>query len=221
MSPRQISPHCFRLPAGSIIAPMDTFLSVALGIALAAATGFRVFVPLLVAGLAARAGWIPLTDSFSWLATTPALLMLGTAAVLETLAYYIPGVDHVLDVLASPLAIAAGIVASASVMADVNPALMWPLAIIAGGGVAGATKGSAAVVRAKTGLATAGLGNPVVSTAETTGAILLSVLALLLPIVAFAAIVILLVWTTRKVGRVVFGAKHKSEALAAKNTTDT
>src|SRR5512138_3110533 len=103
---------------------MDAFLSIALGIALAAATGFRVFVPLLAAGLAARAGWIPLTDTFAWLATTPALLMLGTAAVLETFAYFIPGVDHVLDVLASPVAVVAGVVASASVSTHISPTLM-------------------------------------------------------------------------------------------------
>src|SRR5512138_131793 len=197
---------------------MDAFLSIALGIALAAATGFRVFVPLLAAGLAARTGWIPLTDAFSWLATTPALVMLGTAAVFEAFAYFIPGVDHVLDVLAGPIAVAAGVIASAAVMTDISPALMWPLAIIAGGGVAGVTKGSAAVVRAKTGLTTAGLGNPIVSTAETTGSIVLSVLALLLPVVALAAIVALLIWTIRKAGRLAFGARRKSGALAAKNT---
>lgn len=174
---------------------MDALLSIALGIGLAAATGFRVFVPLLAAGLAARAGWIPLTESFAWLASTPALLMLGTAAILETLAYYIPGIDHALDALAGPVALVAGVVASASVMTNVDPALVWPIAIIAGGGIAGATKGTSAVVRAKTGLATAGLGNPVVSTAETTGAIVLSVLALLLPIVALALIVALLIFT--------------------------
>ncbi len=191
---------------------MDAFLSIALGIALAAATGFRVFVPLLAAGLAARAGWIPLTDTFSWLATTPALVMLGTAAVLEAFAYFIPGVDHVLDVLAGPVAVGAGVIASAAVMTDISPALMWPLAIIAGGGVAGVTKGSAAVVRAKTGLTTAGLGNPIVSTAETTGSIVLSVLALLLPVVALAAIVALLIWTIRKAGRLVFAARSKPRA---------
>jgi hypothetical protein len=200
---------------------MDAFLSIALGIALAAATGFRVFVPLLAAGLAARAGWIPLTDTFAWLATTPALLMLGTAAVLETFAYFIPGVDHVLDVLASPVAVVAGVIASASVMTDISPTVMWPLAIIAGGGVAGLTKGSAAVVRAKTGITTAGLGNPIVSTAETTGSIVLSVLALLLPALALAAIVVLLVWLTRKAGRLVFGARRKTGELATKDTKST
>ena len=99
---------------------------------------------------------------------------------------------------------------SASVMADIAPALMWPIAIIAGGGIAGATKGTNAVVRAKTGLATAGLGNPIVSTMETGGAIGLSLLAIALPIIALVAIVALLVWVVRKFRRGVFGQRQKS-----------
>ena len=180
-------------------------LSIALGIALAAATGFRVFVPLLVAGLAARAGMIPLTDTFQWLASTPALLTLGSAAVFETLAYYIPGVDHLLDVLASPATLAAGVVASAAVMVDVPPAVMWPVAVIAGGGVAGLTKGSTALLRAKSGAMTGGLANPVVSTVETVGATGVAVFAIVLPFLTLAALVALLYWATRKAGRLIFG----------------
>lgn len=181
---------------------MDTSLaaplSIALGVGLAAATGFRVFLPLLIAAIAARAGWIPLNDSFAWLASTAALVTLATAAVIETLAYYIPGVDHALDVIAGPATIAAGAIASASVMADVPPGVLWPVAIIAGGGVAGLTKGSAALVRAKTGLATGGLGNPVVSTAETVGAAGLSILAIALPLACLVLVVLLLVWAARR-----------------------
>jgi hypothetical protein len=187
---------------------MDAALSIALGIGLAAATGFRVFVPLLIAGFAARAGWISLSDGFAWLATTPALLTLGAAAVFETLAYYVPGIDHLLDVLAGPIAVIAGMVASASVMADIAPAIMWPIAIIAGGSIAGATKGSTALIRAKTGVATAGLGNPVVSTVETTSAIGLSLLAVLLPLIALIAIVALLVWVVRKFRRSVVSRRQ-------------
>lgn len=194
---------------------MDTsfasVLSVALGIGLAAATGFRVFLPLLIAGLAARAGWIPLTDGFTWLASMPALLTLGTAAVFETLAYYIPGVDHALDLLASPATVAAGVVVSASVMTDVPPAVMWPVAIIAGGGIAGLTKGSAALIRAKAGIATGGLANPAVSTAETIGASALAILAIVLPIVCLLAVVALVIWATRKAGRLVFGGRRNSQ----------
>ena len=190
----------------------NALLSIALGVGLAAATGFRVFLPLLVASLAARSGMLPLSDGFAWLASTPALVTLGTAAVLETLAYYIPGVDHVLDVIASPAALAAGVIASAAVMADVPPAVMWPVAIIAGGGVAGLAKGSAAVARAKTGLVTGGLGNPVVSTGVTVGATAFSVLAIALPLVCLIAVVILLVWAARKAGRLVFGRRAARDA---------
>jgi hypothetical protein len=186
---------------------VNSLISVALGIGLAAATGFRVFVPLLVAGLAARAGYIPLNDTFAWLASTPALLMLGTAAVFETLAYYVPGVDHLLDVVASPATVAAGAVASAAVMTDVPPAVMWPVAIIAGGGIAGLTKGSTALLRAKSGLMTGGLANPVVSTVETVGATGLAIFAILLPVLCLAAVIAMLAWAIRKAGKVLFGRR--------------
>jgi hypothetical protein len=176
----------------------DLLFSVALGIGLAAATGFRVFIPLLVAGLAARAGWVPLTDSFAWLQSTPALVALGTAAVLETLAFYIPGLDHLLDVLAGPLAVVAGVLASASVMVDMPPEARWPIAVIAGGGIAALTKGTAAVIRAKTAAMTGGLGNPVVSTAETAGAATVSVLAIVAPVLCVIGAIAIVVWALRR-----------------------
>jgi hypothetical protein len=174
---------------------------VALGIGLAAATGFRVFVPLLLAGLAARYGDLPLSDHFAWLAGTPALVMLGTAAAVETLAYYVPGVDHLLDVLAGPASVVAGIVASAAVMTDLPPAVLWPVAIVAGGGVAGLTKGGAALMRAKSGVATGGLANPLVATAETAGAVGMALAAIAVPVLALAIVVALLVWVVRRAGR--------------------
>jgi hypothetical protein len=191
---------------------LESLLSIALGIGLAAAAGFRIFVPLLAAGIAARTGFLPLTDGFQWLGGTPALLMLGTAAVAEVLAYYIPGVDHVLDVVAGPAAVGAGVVASASVMADIPQAIMWPLAIIAGGGVAGLTKGTTALLRAKSGVMTAGLANPVVATVETAGATGITILALVVPLVCLAAIVGLLYWATKKAGRLLFGRNRGTEA---------
>jgi hypothetical protein len=179
----------------------DLLLGVAIGIGLAAATGFRVFVPLLIAGLAARAGWVPLTDSFAWLQSTPALVALGTAALLETLAFYIPGLDHLLDVIAGPLAVAAGVVASASVMVDLPPEVRWPVAVIAGGGIAAITKGTAAVVRAKSAALTGGLGNPVVSTAETAGAATLSILAILAPLLCLVGAIAIVIWALRRLLR--------------------
>ncbi len=190
---------------------MDTslgpLLGIALGIGLAAATGFRIFIPLLIAGLAARFEVVPLGESFLWLASTPALVTLGTAAVAEVLAYYIPGVDHALDLIAGPAAVAAGIVASAAVMTDVPPAVMWPVAVIAGGGAAGLTKGSTALLRAKSGVATGGLANPVVSTVETIGATGIALLAVVVPLLCLLAVIALLWWATRKAGRLLFARR--------------
>ena len=83
---------------------LDLALSIALGVGLAAATGFRVFLPMLVVSVAAYTGHLPLSENFAWLGTPGALIMLGVAALVEILAYYIPGVDNLLDTLATPAA---------------------------------------------------------------------------------------------------------------------
>src|SRR5262245_37874156 len=87
----------------------ESLLGIGVGLALAAAAGFRVFVPLLVLSLAARGGWVALSPSFDWLGTTSALVALATATVLEVAAYYVPFFDNMLDSLTAPVAILAGI----------------------------------------------------------------------------------------------------------------
>src|SRR5215831_37200 len=99
----------------------DLALSIVLGIALAAATGFRVFLPMLIVSGAAYTGHLHLDNSFAWLATPAALTMLGVAALVEVLAYYIPVVDNLLDAVATPAAFVAGTVVSAAVMTDLPP----------------------------------------------------------------------------------------------------
>jgi hypothetical protein len=165
-----------------------------------------VFLPLLVAGVAARWGHLPLAHGFQWLSSTNVLLALGTASVVEVAAYYIPVVDHLLDVLGGPAAVAAGVIASASAMVDIPPAIMWPVAIIAGGGIAALTKATSALVRAKSGLMTAGAGNPLVSTGETAGAIVTAIAAIVIPLLCLLALVVLLVWVGRRVRRMWVGS---------------
>ena len=177
---------------------LESLVAVAIGIGLAAATGFRVFLPLLVAGLAARFGDLPLANGFQWLSTTSALIALGSASVIEIAAYYIPIVDHLLDVLAGPIAIAAGVIASASVMVDIPAEIKWPVAGIAGGGIAGLTKVMSALVRAKSGLFTGGLANPIVSTTETAGAFIFALMAILIPVISLLGLAVLLFWLGRR-----------------------
>lgn len=176
---------------------LDLALSIALGVGLAAATGFRVFVPLLVMSVAAHAGYLPLGENFGWLATTSALTMLSIAALVEILAYYIPGVDNLLDTLATPGAVLAGIIASAAVMSDLPPMIKWTLAIIAGGGAAGITQGATALLRAHSTAFTAGIGNPVIATAELGGALIVSLVALAAPFIALGLVVLFCVLAVR------------------------
>ena len=103
----------------------DLALSIALGVGLAAAAGFRFFLPLLVMSAASLTGHLPLSEGFAWLASPTALAMLSAAALLEVVAYYIPGVDNLLDALAAPAAIIAGVIASAAVMTDLPPIVKW------------------------------------------------------------------------------------------------
>ena len=117
--------------------------------------------------------------------------MLSAAALVEVLAYYIPGVDNLLDALAAPAAIIAGVIASAAVMTDLPPIVKWTTAVIAGGGAAGLIHGAGAALRASSTLGTGGLGNPVVVTAELAGSLVVSLLALAAPLVALALLVVI------------------------------
>ena len=177
---------------------MDSLLSVCLGLGLAAACGFRIFVPLLVMNLAVRAGWLELGASFSWIASDPALIAFAVATALEVGAYYVPWLDNLLDTVASPAAVVAGVIVTASVVTGMDPWLRWTLAVIAGGGVAGTVQSLTVGTRQVSALTTAGLGNPLVSTAEMGGSLALGLLAVLVPALAGLAVVALLVILFRR-----------------------
>lgn len=179
---------------------VDTVLSVLIGLGLAAACGFRVFVPLLVMSLASRAevGHLVLGDHFAWIGSTPALIAFSVATVLEIAGYYIPWVDNLLDTVATPTAVVAGILVTASAMGDTSPFLKWTLAVLAGGGTTAVFQGITSVARHVSSFTTGGLGNPVLATAEAGGSALLSVLAITVPVLAFVLIVGLLYFGVKK-----------------------
>lgn len=153
------------------MATSELVLMVLAGVGLAAACGFRVFVPAFVVSLAANAGYLELAPGFEWLVQKPVTVALGVASLLEVGAYYIPWLDNFLDQAEAPVAVIAGTILSASVMTDMHPFLQWSLALIAGGGTAGTIQVSTAIVRAGSSMFTGGLGNAVVSTAEATGSV--------------------------------------------------
>lgn len=171
---------------------MESLLGIPIGLALSTAAGLRIFVPLLLTGLAGRYGYLPLAPEMSWIASDVALLAFATATVLEVGAYYVPWVDNLLDALGTPAAVTAGIVATAAVTPELSPLLRWTLAIVAGGGVAGMVQAGTALLRLKSSAFTAGTGNPFLATGELMGSLALSALAVILPLLAGAMAVVAL-----------------------------
>ncbi len=163
---------------------MDLFLSLCIGIGLSAACGFRIFVPLLVMSIATKAGHLTLVESFQWVGSDAALITFAVATCLEIAAYFIPWLDHALDVIATPVAIVAGTIATASMVGGMSPFLKWTLAVIAGGGAAGLVQGTTVVARGASTATTGGAGNPIFAALEFIGSVIMSVLAVIAPIVA-------------------------------------
>lgn len=185
----------------------ESLISVALGLGLSAACGFRVFLPLLALSIGAATEQLTLGSGFAWVETTPALIALATATVAEVLAYYIPWLDNLLDTIATPAAMIAGVVASAGAMIDLPEFTRWSLAIVAGGGAATVVQGATVALRAKSSVTTAGAGNPFLATAELAGAATISTMALLLPVVTLFVVIVLVVLLIRTAGRLLFRQK--------------
>lgn len=176
----------------------DALIGVPVGLALSTAAGLRVFVPLLLTGLAAKLGYLTLTPSMAWIGSDAAVLAFATATLLEVGAYYVPWLDNLVDTIATPAAIMAGIITTAAVTPELPPLLRWTLAVLAGGGSAGLVQVATALLRLKSSTFTAGVGNHVVATGELAGSLALSGLALLAPLLAAAVVVIVLVVLTRR-----------------------
>src|SRR5918993_2700508 len=176
---------------------MEPLLAICAGIALAAASGFRVFVPMLALGIAARSDLINPSAGLEWVESMPALLVFGVATAAEIAAYYIPWVDNLLDTVTTPGSVVAGSLAAAAAMGNVDPAIKWTLAIVAGGGAAAIVQGGTVLTRAFSSATTGGIGNPAVSTGEAAGSIVLSILAIVVPLIAAGLVILLFVWVFR------------------------
>ncbi len=188
----------------------ELITAVAIGIGLAASAGFRVFVPMLVAAIAAKTGILQLNESFQWLASWPSIIILGTATVVEILAYYIPVVDNLLDTLSTPLAIGAGTLLLTSVLPIDSELMKWITGAAVGGGSAAVVQSGSALTRLTSTKLTAGLGNPVVATAENVAATGTSILALVIPFFILALFLLLTILIFTVVRRRLRRSHHKN-----------
>lgn len=172
----------------------EVITAVAIGVGLAASAGFRVFVPLLVAAIAAKTGILPLNESFQWLASWTSIIILGTATLVEIMAYYIPLVDNLLDTIATPLAVVAGTLLLTSVLPIDNELMKWITGAAVGGGSAAVVQSGSALTRLTSTKLTAGIGNPVVSTVENVAATGTSILSLVIPFFILTLFLIMMIF---------------------------
>lgn len=173
----------------------------AMGFALAASVGLRAFLPLLVAGVLARHGYLTLGHSFQWMASTPALVVFGSAVVFEFLADKIPVVDHALDASGMLVKPTAATLLAASLFTNVDPMVATLLGLIGGGAIAGVVHAMKGTTRLASTATTGGLANPLLSLVEDAAATVGIVLAFLIPIVAALLAIGILAYCAAKLAR--------------------
>jgi len=189
---------------------MEFFSAICLGIGLSAACGFRVFIPPFLLGLIIRTEWIDIQTDMIWLGSTPALVLMGTAALVEIVAYYIPWLDNALDTLSMPMSILAGITMMAFSMEGYDPWLQWSLAVIGGGAVASTIQFFTSFLRLILTAMTAGLGNWIQSTVEAVTALLMTLISIAVPIIGMILALIMLMIIFRRLWKKRVNHSHEN-----------
>ena len=175
-----------------------TILAALMGLSLASASGFRVFLPPFLLSIAVRTDTLVNLDlsdtSFAIFDSNAAVLVLGIACLAEFAAYYVPWLDNLLDTIATPAAVLSGVGMSSMVLVGTDPIMQWSFAIIAGGGSAGIIQLTTVAIRGLSSTLTLGFGNSFVASGENIASVVLTIAALLAPLISaiFAVIIILL-----------------------------
>ncbi|HRC33461.1 MAG TPA: DUF4126 domain-containing protein [Bacteroidia bacterium] len=176
-------------------------LSLLMGLGLSACCGLRVFVPLLLAGIAHRMGWLSVNDQFMWLSNYTSIAGFGIASVVEILAYKIPFIDHLLDTITTPASIVAGTILSASTLFNIDPMMQWTLALLVGGGSAGLLQTATTLLRGTSTATTGGTANPFFAMVESTIAIVASIISIILPLIAGIIFLVVCFFVFRRIRR--------------------
>lgn len=170
---------------------MEGIIALASGLGLATASGLNAYLPLLTIGIFARMGWIQLASPFDLLTNIWVLLIIAALAAFDFVGDKVPAVDSVLHaagMVISPVAGAILALAAQSDIATINPFLVGAAGLI----VAGGAHATRAAARPLVTTATAGTGNVVVSAAEDGAALVISILAIVVPILALILLAVLI-----------------------------
>ncbi|HEX6305880.1 MAG TPA: DUF4126 domain-containing protein [Anaerolineales bacterium] len=162
---------------------------------LSASAGLNAYIPLLIVALLARfTNLMQLSQPWDTLTNGWIIALLVILSVIEFFADKIPAVNHINDAIQTvirPVAGAVAFAASAEVITDINPVLSLAAGLIVAGTVHAV---KAAAVRPAVTATTGGAGNIPVSIAEDLISTLLSILAIVVPVVISALIIMFTAW---------------------------
>ena len=166
---------------------MIYFAAVFLGIVLAAASGIRAFLPLLLVGLLARfelLNGVELGDKFVWITSNLALTTFAVASIVEILSDKVPAVDSALDVVMTFIRPATGALSVIAVLSSVNPVFAYTSGLVLAAGTTLPIHLAKTGVRLGSHAATAGTASPVVSTSEDIAVVTGITISAFLPVLA-------------------------------------
>jgi uncharacterized membrane protein len=174
----------------------EWILPALLGLGLAAASGLRTFLPLLMLCLVARLGWfgVDLNPQFAWLGSTGALVALSIATVVEVIADKVPVVDHALSAVGTFTRPLAGALAAGAVFGHADPGVAALAGLVIGVPTALAFHTAQSSTRLVSTATTAGIGNPFLSVLEDVGSALIAAMAFVAPLIGAVVVILILIF---------------------------
>ncbi len=171
---------------------MELLTGIFTAFGLSASAGLNAYIPLLIVGLLGHyTDLIKLNSPWDTLASPWIILMLCVLVIIEMLADKVPAVNHINDLVQTFIRPAAGAVAfaaSANVVTDVSPVLALAAGLLVAGTVHVAKAGA---LRPMVTATTGGAGNIPVSIAEDIVSTVLSIVAIILPILIGTLLIVL------------------------------
>jgi len=185
---------------------MELLTGIFTAFGLSASAGLNAYIPLLLVGLLAKyTNLINLSQPWDTLANPWIILLLCVLVIIEMLADKVPAVNHINDLIQTLIRPAAGAIAfaaSANVVTDVSPVLALAAGLLVAGTVHVAKAGA---VRPMVTATTGGAGNIPVSIAEDVVSMVLSFMAIILPVLVGTLMIVLaafiIYWLYRRANR--------------------
>jgi uncharacterized membrane protein len=167
------------------------------------ASGLRLYLAVLAAGVLARLGWLDLPTGLQVLSSWWVIGVAGVLAVAEFIADKVPGFDTAWDGIQTFIRIPAGAILAAAAFGELDPQWMVAAGLV-GGTLAGAAHATKAGTRALINVSPEPFSNWAASFTEDVGTVGGLLLAFFLPVVfliLLGVFLILAIWLIPKLWR--------------------